>query len=166
MPLFMVHKHRGRRLHYDFRLERDGVLASWAIPKGPSMSASEKRLAVAVADHDLVYADYEGVIPEGSYGAGPVMVWDTGTYRDLAPAGWEKGRIEVELSGAKLNGKFALVRMKGRGEKNWLLIKMKDGQEYEENDVLEAAPDSAKTGRSLEQIEAEPPTPTPCEVKE
>ncbi|MBN2223787.1 MAG: DNA ligase [Deltaproteobacteria bacterium] len=166
MPLFVIQKHHAKRLHYDFRLEKDGVLVSWAIPKGPSMTTSEKRLAVAVDDHDLSYAGYEGVIPETSYGAGPVMVWDTGTYRDISPAGWEKGRIEVELSGTKLVGKFALIQMKGRGEKNWLLMKMKDGREHRQGDILQTAPDSAKTGRSLEEIQAESPTPPPCEVKE
>ncbi len=166
MPLFVIQKHKGRRLHYDFRLEKGGVLVSWAIPKGPSMSTSEKRLAVAVPDHDIAYADYEGVIPEGSYGAGPVMVWDTGTYRDISRAGWDTGRIEVELSGTKLVGKFALVQMKSRGEKNWLLMKMKDGREHQDGDILETAPDSVKTGRSLEQIAAESPTPPPCEVNE
>jgi bifunctional non-homologous end joining protein LigD len=166
MPLFVIQKHNAKRLHYDFRLEKDGVLVSWAIPKGPSMITSEKRLAVAVPDHDLSYADYEGVIPEGSYGAGPVMVWDTGTYRDISQSGWEKGHIEVELSGTKLVGKFALVQMKGRGEKNWLLMKMKDGSQREQGDILVDAPDSVKTGRTLEQIAAESPTPPPCEVKE
>jgi bifunctional non-homologous end joining protein LigD len=166
MPIFVVHKHRGTRLHYDFRLEKDGVLVSWAVPKGPSMRSSEKRLAVAVPDHEMSYADWEGVIPDGSYGAGPVMVWDKGTYEDLAPDGWKKGRVEISLSGKKLVGKFALVLMKGRGENNWLLIKMKDGAELEEGDILETAPDSVKTGRSLDQIAKEPPTAPPCEVKE
>jgi bifunctional non-homologous end joining protein LigD len=166
MPIFVVQKHRGRRLHYDFRLERNGVLVSWAVPKGPSMKTADRRLAVAVPDHDLAYADYEGVIPEGSYGAGPVMVWDTGTYRDLAPGGWEAGRIEVELAGHKLVGSFALVLMKGRGEGNWLLMKMKDSKQLEQGDILEDAPDSVKTGRSLEEIAAEAPTTPPCEVKE
>jgi bifunctional non-homologous end joining protein LigD len=165
IPIFVVHKHLAKRLHYDFRLEHGGVLASWAVPKGPSMATSEKRLAVAVPDHDLSYADYEGVIPEKSYGAGPVMVWDSGTYRDLSPAGWDAGRIEVELNGTKLVGKFALVRMKGRGDKNWLLMKMKDGRQHDD-DILEAAPNSAKTGRSIEEIAAEPPAAPPCEVKE
>jgi bifunctional non-homologous end joining protein LigD len=166
MSLFVIQKHGTKRLHYDFRLEKDGVLVSWAIPKGPSMSTSEKRLAVAVPDHDLLYADYEGVIPEGSYGAGPVMVWDKGTYRDMSQAGWEKGHIEIELSGTKLVGKFALVQMKGRGDKNWLLMKMKDGSQREDGDILETAHDSVKTGRSLKEIAAESPTPPPCEVKE
>lgn len=165
MPLFVVQKHRATRLHYDFRLEKDGVLVSWAVPKGPSMATSEKRLAVAVDDHDLAYADYEGVIPEGNYGAGPVMVWDTGDYRDLSAAGWEKGRIEVELFGTKLVGKFALVQMKGRGDKNWLLMKMSDGKQRPD-DILQTAPDSAKTGRTIDEIAAESPTAPPCEIKE
>ncbi len=166
MPIFVVQKHKGTRLHYDFRLEKDGVLKSWAIPKGPSMKTSEKRLAVAVDDHEMSYAGWEGVIPEGLYGAGPVMVWDTGSYKDLEPDGWKKGRIEVSLSGTKLKGKYAVVQMKGRGDKNWLLIKMKDGNEIEQGDVLETLPDSVKTGRSLEQIAAEKPEAPPCDVKE
>ena len=165
MPLFVVHKHKGTRLHYDFRLEIKGVLKSWAVPKGPSMNPADKRLAVAVDDHDLVYAGYEGVIPPDSYGAGPVMVWDTGEYEDLSPGGSEKGKIELSLSGEKLVGKFALVKMKGRGEGNWLLIKMKDGKEIED-DILTTFPDSVKSGRSLEDIAKEPPTPPPCPVKE
>jgi bifunctional non-homologous end joining protein LigD len=166
MPLFVVQKHKGTRLHYDFRLEKDGVLRSWAIPKGPSMKSSEKRLAVAVGDHEMSYADWEGVIPNGQYGAGPVMVWDTGTYRDLLDGQWDTGKIEVELSGKKLVGKFALVLMKGRGEENWLFMKLKDGSQQESGDILIDSPDSAKTGRSLEEIAALPPTPPPCEVKE
>jgi bifunctional non-homologous end joining protein LigD len=166
MPRFVIQKHRGRHLHYDLRLERDGVLVSWAIPKGPSMKSTDKRLAVAVPDHDLAYADYEGVIPEGGYGAGPVMLWDAGSYADLSPDGWEKGHIEVEISGTKLVGRFALVLMKGRGKGNWLLMKTKDGKQEEGPDILETAPDSVKTGRSLEEIAAEPPTLPPCEVKE
>jgi bifunctional non-homologous end joining protein LigD len=164
-PIFVVHKHRAKRLHYDFRLERDGVLVSWAVPKGPSMATSEKRLAVAVDDHGLSYADYEGVIPEGNYGAGPVMVWDKGTYRDVSPDGWDTGRIEVELFGTKLVGKFALVFMKGRGDKNWLLMKMKDGAQ-QEADILQAAPNSAKTGRTMEEIAAESPIAPPCDVRQ
>lgn len=165
MPLFVVQKHKGTRLHYDFRLEIDGILKSWAVPKGPSMNPADKRLAVAVDDHDLVYADYEGVIPPDSYGAGPVMVWDTGEYEDLSPGGYERGKIEVSLSGKKLTGKFALIRMKGRGEENWLLIKMKDGLESEE-DILATAPNSVTSDRSLEEIAEENPTPPPCAVKE
>jgi len=165
MPIFVVQKHRGTRLHYDFRLEMEGVLKSWAVPKGPSMNPKERRLAVAVDDHDLVYADYEGVIPPDSYGAGPVMIWDTGEYEDLAPGGYDRGKIEIQLSGSKLSGKFALIRMKGRGDENWLLIKMKDGYETDE-DILKTAPDSVKTGKTLEDISRESPTPPPCQVKE
>jgi bifunctional non-homologous end joining protein LigD len=164
--IFVVQKHRGKRLHYDFRLEMNGVLKSWAVPKGPSMNSSEKRLAVEVPDHELSYADYEGVIPDGLYGAGPVMLWDRGHYHDLKPGGHDTGKIEVELFGEKLKGKFALVKMKGRGKKNWLLIKMKDGTEETEGDILERAPDSVKTGRSLEEIEKEEPTTPPCDVQE
>jgi len=163
--IFVVQKHRGKRLHYDFRLEMDGVLKSWAVPKGPSMNTADKRLAVEVEDHDLIYADYEGVIPEGMYGAGPVMVWDTGRYDDLKPGGIDAGRIEVELFGEKLKGKFAIIKMKGRGDKNWLLIKMKDRME-KNYDITQSAPDSVKTKRSIEEIEREPPTTPPCEVKE
>jgi bifunctional non-homologous end joining protein LigD len=163
--IFVVQKHKGKRLHYDFRLEMDGVLKSWAVPKGPSMNPADKRLAVEVEDHDLVYAGYEGVIPDGMYGAGPVMVWDTGGYEDLKPGGIDQGRIEVELFGEKLKGKFAVVKMKGRGDKNWLFIKMKDGMEGD-YDITQSAPDSVKTKRSLEEIEKEPPTSPPCEVKE
>lgn len=170
MPQFVVQKHRGKRLHYDFRLEMEGVLKSWAIPKGPSMDGSVKRLAVMVDDHDVVYADYEGVIPDGMYGAGPVMVWDTGEYENLKEEGLEKGRVEVLLKGEKLKGKFALVKMKAKGkgdtDKNWLLIKMKDEFDNRGGDILDTAPDSVKSGRSLDEIGAEEPTEPPCVVSE
>jgi bifunctional non-homologous end joining protein LigD len=129
------------------------------------MNPADKRLAVAVEDHEMVYADYEGVIPPDSYGAGPVMVWDTGEYEDLTPGGYERGKIEVALSGKKLTGKFALIRMKGRGDENWLLIKMKDGLESD-GDILSTAPNSVTSGKSLEEIAEEDPTPPPCAVKE
>jgi len=168
MPRFVVHKHKGKTLHYDFRLEIDGVLKSWAVPKGPSMDSSIKRLAIMVDDHDLSYADYEGVIPEGSYGAGPVMVWDEGQYTDLKPDGINLGRIEVSLKGVKLKGNFALIKIKGKGgkldDKNYLLIKMKDEFATHEVDILNSAPDSVKSGRSLAEIEAEDSTPPPCVV--
>ncbi len=170
MPRFVVQKHKGKRLHYDFRLEMDGVLKSWAIPKGPSINGSVKRLAVMVDDHDLVYADYEGVIPEGMYGAGPVMVWDRGEYENLKPEGLEKGRVEVLLKGEKLKGKFALIKLKEKGkndtDKNWLLIKMKDEFDNSDVDILDSAPDSVKSGRSLDEIGAEAPTEPPCDVRE
>ena len=119
-PIFVVHKHHARSLHYDFRLEIEGALASWAVPKGPSMRPVDKRLAVHVEDHPLAYAKFHGVIPEGEYGAGKVEIWDTGTYR-LIDGSVKKGKIIVELHGKKLNGGFALVQMKGG--KNWLLFK-------------------------------------------
>ncbi len=121
-PRFVVHEHEATRLHYDFRLEMHGVLRSWAIPKGPSMDDSQKRLAVLVNDHPLNYIDFEGIIPEGRYGAGPVVVWDKGTY-DLLEEKTDK--ISFILKGKKLKGNFILVRMKGK-EKEWLLIKQKD----------------------------------------
>jgi bifunctional non-homologous end joining protein LigD len=134
-PIFVVQKHDASRLHYDFRLEGDGVLKSWAVPKGPSMDPADKRLAVHVEDHPLDYATFEGDIPEGHYGAGHVEIWDDGTYRipperqrESLTQMIEAGRVEVELAGEKLRGRFALVRMSGRrgGKDNWLLIKMKD----------------------------------------
>jgi bifunctional non-homologous end joining protein LigD len=137
-PTFVVQEHHATRLHYDFRLEADGVLKSWAVPKEPSLDPSQKRLAVQVEDHPLAYAGFSGTIPEGQYGAGTVSIWDHGTYENLlakkavpqtVAEGIEAGRLELELHGDKLRGRFALVRMKGKrrgGRDNWLLIKMKD----------------------------------------
>ena len=126
---FVVHEHHASHLHYDFRLEIAGVLKSWAIPKGPSMNPSEKRLAVMVEDHPLEYGDFEGIIPEGQYGAGPVLIWDSGEFKpegDLENS-LEKGKLVFTLNGKKLKGAFSLVLMKGRGSgKDWLLIKGKD----------------------------------------
>jgi bifunctional non-homologous end joining protein LigD len=123
-PRFVVHEHHASHLHYDLRLERNGVLCSWAIPKGPSMDGAKKRLAVAVEDHPLDYVDFEGIIPDGHYGAGIVVVWDSGTY---IPADWKPDKVSVILDGSKLKGDFTLIRMKGRGKtKEWLLIKGKD----------------------------------------
>lgn len=116
---FVVQKHAATRLHYDFRLEMDGVLKSWAIPKGPSMNPSEKRLAVHVEDHPFEYKDFEGVIPEG-YGAGPVIIWDKGTYTIDEK---KKKSFHITLKGKKLKGEFALVNFRGN---QWLLIKIKD----------------------------------------
>lgn len=121
---FVVHEHHSSHLHFDFRLESGGVLRSWAIPKGPSMDPSEKRLAIEVDDHPLEYIDFEGIIPEGMYGAGAVVIWDEGTYEPLVI---ERDKIEFVIGGTKLRGRFDLVRFKGRGrEKQWLLIKHED----------------------------------------
>lgn len=128
---FVVHEHRASHLHYDFRLEIGGVLKSWAIPRGPSMNAADKRLAVGVADHPLAYIDFEGIIPAGGYGAGPVVVWDQGTYEAVEAgepaAQLASGRFVFLLQGRKLRGGFTLARF-ARGEtgKEWLLMKKKD----------------------------------------
>lgn len=128
---FVVHEHKATRLHYDFRLEMGGLLKSWAIPKGPSMNPADKRLAVMVADHPAEYIDFEGIISQGNYGAGPVVVWDHGTY-EATEAGapesqLEAGKFAFILKGEKLKGAFALARF-ARGEtgKEWLLMKKKD----------------------------------------
>jgi bifunctional non-homologous end joining protein LigD len=132
-PIFVVQEHHATRLHYDFRLEADGVLKSWAVPKEPSLDPSQKRLAVHVEDHPLSYAGFYGRIPHGQYGAGEVHIWDNGTYLNLLPGktvaeGIADGKVAFVLHGKKLNGRFVLVRMhgKGRGKENWLLIKSKD----------------------------------------
>jgi bifunctional non-homologous end joining protein LigD len=126
---FVVHEHHASHLHYDFRLEIAGVLKSWAIPKGPSMNPTEKRLAVMVEDHPLEYGDFEGIIPEGQYGAGLVLIWDSGEFKpegDLENS-LAKGKLVFTLNGKKLKGSFSLVLMKGRGSGNdWLFIKRKD----------------------------------------
>ena len=126
---FVVHEHHATRLHYDFRLEIAGVLKSWAIPKGPSMNPSDKRLAVMVDDHPLEYGEFEGIIPEGQYGAGPVLIWDSGEFQPEgdSESAVEKGKLSFTLKGKKLKGNFSLVLMKGRGGgKDWLLIKGQD----------------------------------------
>jgi bifunctional non-homologous end joining protein LigD len=162
--LFVVQKHDATRLHYDFRLALDGVLKSWAVTRGPSLNPGEKRLAVAVEDHPLEYADFEGTIAKGEYGGGAVIVWDNGTWSPLGDPhrGLKKGHLEFELHGQKLNGRWHLVRMHGKpGEKreNWLLIKGDDefARASDEADILEERPESINTGRTIDQLEGEPP---------
>src|SRR5438105_6293555 len=157
--LFVVHKHAARRLHYDLRLELDGVLKSWAVARGPSLSPKDKRLAVHVEDHPLDYAEFEGRIPEGEYGAGSIIVWDRGRWSTEGDPHQQlaKGHLEFELSGSKLKGRWHLVRMKGRergGKENWLLIKAEDeyAQASGSNDLLEAKPRSVKTRRTVEEV--------------
>ena len=126
---FVVHEHHATRLHYDFRLEIAGFLKSWAIPKGPSMNPSDKRLAVMVDDHPLEYGEFEGMIPEGHYGAGAVLIWDSGEFQpgEDPESDLKKGRLSFTLKGKKLKGAFSLILMKGRGSgKDWLLIKGQD----------------------------------------
>jgi bifunctional non-homologous end joining protein LigD len=130
--LYVIQKHRASQLHYDFRLELDGVLLSWAIPKGPSLDPSVKRLAMQVEDHPVEYGHFEGVIPEGEYGGGTVMVWDIGEWSPESPdanAALTKGDLKFELHGKKLHGSWALIRTRGygsRADKSWLLIKHRD----------------------------------------
>ena len=137
-PVFVVQKHAASTLHYDFRIEVDGVLKSWAVPKGPSTDPSEKRLAVPTEDHPLEYGDFEGSIPEGEYGGGTVMVWDAGGYRNL--------------EGEKLKGGYALVRTGKAENARWLLIKMNDKEADARRNPTSTEPNSVKTGRSLEEI--------------
>lgn len=156
---FVVQKHDASRLHYDFRLELDGVLKSWAVAKGPSLVKGEKRLAVEVEDHPLAYGDFEGTIPDGQYGGGTVLLWDRGIWE---PEGdpheaYEKGRLTFRLDGEKLNGTWHLVRMAKRPHErqpSWLLIKAEDAyaRTGDDPDILEQAPLSVKTGRSLDEI--------------
>jgi len=156
---FVVQKHAATRLHYDFRLELDGVLKSWAVPKGPALDPAEKRLAVEVEDHPLDYAKFEGRIPEGNYGAGEVIVWDRGVWTPHGDphAGLKQGKLEFDLAGDKLSGEWVLVRLRGRersDKPNWLLIKHGDdaARPLAEYDVLTERPESVKSGRSLEDL--------------
>jgi DNA ligase D-like protein (predicted 3'-phosphoesterase) len=160
-PIFVIQKHQASTLHYDFRLEVGGVLKSWAVPKGPSTDPRIKRLAMPTEDHPLEYANFEGTIPEGEYGAGTVEVWDTGTYRNLKfrdgqeippEQAIEDGHITFWLEGHKLKGGYALTRT-GRGkDERWLLVKMSDEESDDSHDPVSEQPDSALTGRSLEEI--------------
>ncbi len=158
-PLFVIQEHHASRLHYDFRLEADGVLKSWAVPKEPSLDPADKRLAVHVEDHPLEYASFKGKIPEGQYGAGTVRIWDSGTYENLSTQGAkpvpvsrgiDAGRLEFLLHGKKLKGRFALIRMKkasSRGKDNWLLIKMRDEFAHPENGQASDPPAQSRAKR-------------------
>jgi bifunctional non-homologous end joining protein LigD len=157
--IFVIQKHKATNLHYDFRLEMEGVLKSWAVPKGPSTDPKVKRLALPTEDHPIEYAGFEGVIPAG-YGAGTVMVWDTGTYGNLwaekdadhrltMAQAYEKGRLEIRLNGKKLKGGYAMIKT---GDGRWLLVKERDQYANEPENPVETEPDSALTGRSLEEI--------------
>jgi bifunctional non-homologous end joining protein LigD len=166
---FVIQKHAATQLHYDFRLELDGVLLSWSVPKGPSLDPTVKRLAVQVEDHPLSYATFEGLIPKGQYGGGTVLLWDRGTW---APHGdvdvremLAKGNLKLLLRGEKVRGKFALVKIKeratprkGDGPRNWLLIKERDAEARPESqvDITTTRPESVVTGRGLDEIAADP----------
>ena len=168
-PIFVVQKHRSRALHYDFRIEVDGVLASWAVPKGPSPDPRQKRLAVRTEDHPLLYASFEGVIPQGQYGAGTVMVWDIGFYRllgrgrqavehgtageqEAVARGLEEGHVSIWLEGHKLRGGYSLTRMRDGRREQWLLVKIRDGEARTGGDPVRTEPDSILTGRSLREV--------------
>ncbi|MEO8111339.1 MAG: DNA polymerase ligase N-terminal domain-containing protein [Ginsengibacter sp.] len=153
---FVVQRHKASRLHYDFRLEMDGALKSWAVPKGPSLNPKDKRLAMMVEDHPYDYKDFAGIIPEGNYGAGIVEIWDSGTYADIEnsdrktaekklKAGLKSGDFKFQLFGKKLKGEFVLVKLKGKEDNSWLLIKHKDKYAVEteynsEDDTLKSSP--------------------------
>ncbi len=158
---FVIQKHNASRLHYDFRLELDGVLKSWAVTRGPSLNPDEKRLAVHVEDHPLDYGDFEGIIPKGLYGGGTVLVWDRGTWTPNGDPhrGYKKGHLEFDLDGEKLSGRWHLVRMHGKpGERqeNWLLIKAEDAEASHKGDILKQRPESVKTGRKIEEVAKHP----------
>ncbi len=159
LPVFVIQKHDARSLHYDLRLESGGVMKSWAVPKGPSMDPKVRRLAVPTEDHPMSYNDFEGVIPEGNYGAGTVIVWDGGTFQNAKGEdvsfsnNLDEGHATIYLNGEKLRGKFALIRTKRGGKRlQWLFFKMKDEHALAGSDILSEKPDSVKTGRSLSEV--------------
>jgi len=163
-PQFVIQKHDASTLHYDFRIENDGVLKSWAVPKGPSTDPSEKRLAIPTEDHPLEYADFEGVIPEGEYGAGTVLVWDRGPYKNLTEKdgeiqpvekALEAGHVLIELRGEKLKGGYALHRTGSGDDARWLLVKMNDKHADARRNPVSTEPESVKSGRNIEQIAKE-----------
>ena len=160
-PRFVVQKHDASKLHYDFRLEVNGVLKSWAIPKGPSTDPSQKRLAVPTEDHPVDYIDFEGVIPKGNYGAGTVIVWDTGTYHNLnekeghevnMEESVDKGHVDIWLEGHKLKGGYALIRTGKGNRKFWLLLKKKDENADNGKDILIDQPESVLSRRTIDDI--------------
>jgi DNA ligase D-like protein (predicted 3'-phosphoesterase) len=162
-PIFVIQKHDASNLHYDFRIEVDGVLKSWAVPKGPSTDPSVKRMAIPTEDHPLGYADFEGVIPEDEYGGGTVMVWDRGAYQNLkeekdgdsaksVAQQLKDGHATIWLEGEKLSGGYALIRTEMGEDERWLMIKMADDEADARRNPTSTEPDSVKTGRTLEEI--------------
>lgn len=156
---FSVQKHSASNLHYDFRLEHDGVLKSWAIPKGPSTDPRDKRLAVQTEDHPVDYIDFEGTIPEGEYGAGKVLLWDQGTYENITEKDGElrdigeslkEGHLLIKLKGKKLSGGYAFNRM---DEKKWLLVKTDDEEADARRNPVSTEPESVKSGKTIKDIE-------------
>lgn len=152
---FVIQKHKASTLHYDLRIEVDGVLKSWAVPKGPSTNPADKRLAIATEDHPLEYIDFEGTIRETEYGGGTVLIWDRGTYRNLKDEPLKnalaRGRVEIWIDGQKIKGGYALVRT----GKRWLLIKMKDDEADARRKPVSTEPRSVESGRTIEEIAEE-----------
>jgi len=176
-PLFVIQKHDASNLHYDFRLEVDGVLKSWAVPKGFSTDPSEKRLALPTEDHPLSYAEFEGVIPDDEYGGGTVLVWDAGTYRNIKTREdgetvplteqIDDGHLTVWLRGEKVPGGYALTRTSGGGEEErWILVKMDDETADARRNPVSTEPDSVLTGRSLDEIREEEKGPGSSEEED
>lgn len=156
-PRFVIQQHAATTLHYDFRLEVDGVLRSWAVPKGPSTDPRQKRLAVQVPDHALAYGDFEGTIAPGSYGAGAVIVWDAGTYRNLDPErpmadALHAGHASVWLEGEKLRGGWTLQRTRGGEQPRWLLIKRRDEGADARRNPQSTQPESVRSGRTVRDL--------------
>jgi DNA ligase D-like protein (predicted 3'-phosphoesterase) len=160
-PRFVIQKHDASTLHYDFRIEADGVLKSWAVPKGPSTDPGEKRLAIPTEDHPLEYADFEGVIPEDEYGGGTVLVWDHGPYENITEKDGEiqpvvkaieAGHVLIELRGEKLQGGFALHRTGSGDDARWLLIKMDDEHADARRNPVSTEQKSVKSGRTMKQV--------------
>lgn len=163
-PRFVIHKHDASTLHYDFRIEVDDVLKSWAVPKGPSTDPSEKRLALPTEDHPVDYVDFEGVIPKDEYGGGTVLVWDTGTYENITETddgvqpmsdALAAGHVLIRLSGQKLVGGYALQRMATDDDARWLLIKMEDQDADARRNPVSTEPNSVLSGRDLDEIAQE-----------
>src|SRR5687767_14201416 len=161
-PIFVIQKHAASHLHYDFRLEMEGVLKSWAVPKGPSYNPADKRLAMMTEDHPYDYASFEGVIPAGNYGAGNVIIWDQGTWEFIEPGedpvkALKQGKLTFRMNGKKMFGEWALVRIKGRSPKGneWLLLKHRDQFANDKVDVTEVAPRSVVSNKTVEEVSAE-----------
>ena len=163
-PIFVIQKHQASHLHYDFRLEMEGVLKSWAVPKGPSYDPGVKRLAMMTEDHPYAYASFEGVIPEGNYGAGNVIIWDEGTWEFIEPgddpvAALKGGKLTFRMYGKKMFGEWALVRIGGRQKSDkgneWLLLKHRDGFANEEIDVTAVAPRSVVSNKTIDEVGGE-----------
>lgn len=162
LPIFVIQKHQASHLHYDFRLEMEGVLKSWAVPRGPSYNPADKRLAMMTEDHPYDYASFEGVIPAGNYGAGNVIIWDNGGWEFIEPGddpvkALKTGKLTFRMYGKKMFGEWALVKIKGRSPKGneWLLLKHRDGYASDKVDVTEVAPRSIISNKLVEEVSPE-----------